>query len=218
MFEELKGKIFAVYKPKGLSSADVLNIIKRKVKDKVGHAGTLDPLARGVLVVGVGRSATKKLNLEMQKEKEYVAVIKLGEKSTTDDEEGEREKIKVLKKPTKKEIRKVLKSFEGKIWQTPPLFSAIKIKGKEAYKYVRKGELVQLKPRLVEVKEIKLLSYRWPYLKIKIICDKGFYVRALARDLGEKLKTGGYLKELERTRVGKFIKKDAIKIGMFFSN
>lgn len=218
MFEELKGKIFAVYKPKGLTSADVLNIIKRKVKDKVGHAGTLDPLAKGVLVVGVGRSATKKLNEFLQQEKEYLAMIKLGERSKTDDEEGEKEKVKILKKPSKKEIEKILKSFEGKIWQTPPLFSAVKIKGKESYKYAREGKKINLKPRKVEVKKIQLISYRWPYLQVKIICGKGFYVRSLARDLGEKLKTGGYLKELERMHVGKFSKKDALKIGYFFSN
>lgn len=216
MFEDLKGKIFAVYKPKGITSAAVVEIIKRKTKEKVGHAGTLDPLAKGVLVVGVGRSATKNLNEELKKEKEYVALIKLGEFSSTDDEEGEKNKVEIKKKPSKKEILSVLKKFTGKFWQKPPLFSAIKIKGKEAYKYARAGKKISLLERLVEAKEIDLIYYRWPYLKIKIVCGPGFYIRSLARDIGETLETGAYLKDLERIRVGDFKKENCLTLGFFF--
>ncbi len=218
MRRELKGKVFAVYKSKGLSSAAVVNVLKKYFQEKkVGYGGTLDPLAKGVLVVGVGREATKQLHQELKSEKEYLAVIKLGEKSTTDDEEGEKTKMMVVRKPTKEEIKSTLKLFEGKIWQTPPVFSAIKIKGREAYKYARAGKPVVLPPKLVEVKEIELLSYRWPYLKIRIVCGGGFYVRSLARDLGEKLGTGAYLKDLERIRAGCFTIKDALPLEVFFS-
>lgn len=216
MFEGLKGKIFAVYKPKGITSAAVVEIIKRKTKEKVGHAGTLDPLAKGVLVIGVGRSATKNLNKEVKKEKEYVALIKLGEFSSTDDEEGEKIKVEIDKKPNKKDVLKVLKKFLGRMWQEPPIFSAIKIKGKEAYKYARAGKKISLPSRLVEVKKINLVYYRWPYLKIKIVCSSGFYIRSLARDIGKEFKTGAYLKELERIRVGDFKKKNCLTLGFFF--
>jgi len=178
---------------------------------KVGHAGTLDPLARGVLVIGIGRDGTKNLGNIVKKEKEYLATIKFGSTSVTDDAEGEKTKIMVLKKPTLNEIKKILKKFRGKIFQTPPIFSAIKIQGREAYKLARKGEAVVLKPRRVEIKKIELLTYKWPYLKLKVVTGPGVYVRSLARDIGSKLKVGGYLFSLERTRVGDFTKNKSIK-------
>lgn len=205
--------IAAVYKPKGPTSFDIISRL-RKITGikKIGHAGTLDPLASGVLVVGIGREATRKLSEVVESEKEYLATIKFGAKSTTDDEAGEKNNVKVTKKLTRDDIEKALKKFHGKIMQLPPNFSAIKIKGKRAYKLARRGEIPKLKKRPVEVKSIKIIKYKWPLLKIKIICGKGFYVRSLARDLGDKLKVGGYLAELERTRVGQFKKSGAIKI------
>ena len=203
--------IFAIYKPKGPTSNDVLEEL-RKITGikKIGHAGTLDPLAEGVLVVGIGREATKKLNDLVKKEKEYLAKIRLGVESTTDDAEGEKKEIKVSKIPSLDEIGKVISSFEGEILQTPPIFSAVKVQGKEAYKLARKGKIPKLSPRKVEIKEIKILKYRWPHLELRVITGPGVYIRALARDIGKKLGTGGYLSDLERVRVGDFTKERSI--------
>jgi len=197
--------IFAVYKPKGPTSHDVIERLRKETGiKKIGHAGTLDPLASGVLVVGVGREATKQLATIVKKEKEYLAVIKLGETSTTDDEEGQKKESPISKKPNYKEVERVVQKFEGKILQTPPAYSAVKIKGKEAYKLARRGQKPNLGPRPVEIKEIKILKYQWPYLKLKVITGPGVYIRSLARDIGRELETGAYLAELERTRVGDF--------------
>lgn len=203
--------IFAVYKPRGPTSHDIVKRIKKITgAKKVGHAGTLDPLARGILVIGIGRQATKKLSEIVAKEKEYLAIIKFGETSITDDAEGEKTKIEIAPRPTREKIQKTLEKFKGKISQTPPIYSAIKVRGKESYKLVRRGREVKLKPRKIEIKKIKLQNYKWPYLKIKVTTGPGTYIRALARDIGKKLKTGGYLYSLERTRVGKFTKKKSI--------
>ncbi|MDZ7611304.1 MAG: tRNA pseudouridine(55) synthase TruB [Candidatus Moranbacteria bacterium] len=197
--------IFAVYKPAGPTSNDVVMRLKKAFGEKkVGHAGTLDPLAEGVLVVGVGREATKKLGEVSKLGKEYEAVIKLGEESETDDEQGEKTKIEVEKIPEEHEIKEVLKSFEGNIKQKPPLYSAVKVNGKEAYKRVRKGEEFQLKPREALVEKIESTGYDWPELKIRTVTGSGVYIRSLARDIGRALKTGGYLKKLKRIRVGEF--------------
>lgn len=204
--------IFCVWKPKGPTSHDIIQKVRKitGVK-KVGHAGTLDPLASGVLVIGIGREATKKLSVSVEAEKEYVALIKLGEESTTDDEEGEKQKFKISQRPTLTGIKKIIIKFIGKIEQIPPQFSAIKISGHRAYKSARAGKKILLKSRPVEIKNIKILKYKYPLLKIKVVCGKGVYIRALARDIGRELNTGGYLAELERTRVGIFVKKKAIK-------
>lgn len=214
--------IFAVYKPSGPTSNDIVQMIKKLTGQKVGHAGTLDPLACGVLVIGVGRESTKKLNIALNSEKEYIAKIKLGEISTTDDREGEKAALKEAslapkgrekiadKKPSLTEIKNILPKFTGKIEQVPPIYSAVKIKGKEAYKLARKGKKVEINPRIVEIKEIKILTYKYPFLTLKIITGKGAYIRSLARDLGKNIKTGAYLYELERTRVGEFSKNKAI--------
>lgn len=213
MEKKIKNGIIAVRKPKGPTFFDVIHKL-RKISGikKIGHAGTLDPLASGVLVVGIGREATRKLREIVESEKEYMATIRFGEESTTDDEAGEKSAVKFIKKPTRIEVEKVLAKFCGRILQQPPDFSAIKIRGVRAYKMARRGETPKLKKRPVEVKEIKIIKYRWPDLKIKIVCGPGFYVRALARDLGKNLKVGGYLAALERTRVGQFKKSMAIKI------
>jgi len=210
---KIKSGIVAIYKPKGPTSFDVIYKLRKLTGiRKIGHAGTLDPLASGVLVVGIGRKATKKLHESVEAEKEYVATVRFGMESTTDDEGGEKTEVKYKKRPTRREVEKILSKFHGKILQQPPVFSAIKVGGKRAYKLARKGEKVKLKKRLVEVKEIKLIKYKWPLLKIKVVSGPGFYVRSLARDIGRRLKVGGYLAELERTRVGHFKKSDAIKL------
>lgn len=206
-------KIFAVYKPKGPTSHDIIDIIRKKTGEKkVGHAGTLDPLAEGVLVIGVGKQSVKQLAEIVQKEKEYIAKIKLGKTSTTDDAEGEKTKIEVKTKPTRPQITMVIEKFVGKnIIQIPPIYSSIKIKGIKAYKLARQGKPINMPPRIVEIKKIELLNYNWPYLEIKAITGSGVYIRSLARDIGRELGTGGYLAGLVRTRVGQFIEDQAEK-------
>lgn len=210
-----KKGIYPVYKPKGITSYDIIRKIKKEISqnnEKIGHAGTLDPEACGVLIIGIGREFTKKLNQITNQEKEYIAEIVLGEYSSTDDAEGQKIKIKFKKKPTKQEIKKIIKEFKGEIYQKPPLFSAIKISGKPAYFYARLGKKIELKSRLIKIKDILILKYKWPILKIKVICGKGTYIRSLARDIGQKLGTGGYLKSLIRTRIGDFTINKAIRL------
>lgn len=205
--------ILNIYKPKGWTSFDVVAKIRKiyGVK-KVGHAGTLDPLATGVLVVAVGREATKKISEIVGKEKEYIAKIRFGTTSTTDDAEGEKTETKNIRKVAKKEIENILKKFIGGISQVPPIYSAIKIGGKRSYELARKGKDVKLKARQAFIRDIEILSYRWPYLKINVTCGPGTYIRSLARDIGKELGCGAYLAELERTRVGEYGLKEAVKI------
>ena len=208
--------IFAVYKPLGITSHDVVDIVRKKTGvRRVGHGGTLDPLAEGVLVIAVGRENTKRLNEYVMGGKEYVAEIYLGENSTTDDSEGEKEEINKEIRPELNEVQTVLRLFVGKISQTPPLYSALKLQGQPAHRRMRKGQKVKLEPREVEIKEIALLSYEYPVIKLRVACGPGVYIRSIARDLGEKLSTGGYLKSLIRTRVGEFQLQNAIKLDDF---
>ena len=151
----------------------------------------------------------------MQKDKEYIAEITFGASSETDDEEGKKTKIKIVKKPTLKEVRKIVYNFKGEMMQKPPIYSAIKVNGKEAYKLARKGKVPELQPRKIEIKNISIIKYRWPYLWLKIVTGPGVYIRALARDIGAGLGVGGYLAELERTRVGKFSKNKSLTIKEF---
>ncbi|MCF7795128.1 tRNA pseudouridine(55) synthase TruB [Patescibacteria group bacterium] len=208
-------KPLAVYKPKGPSSNQYLNRIRALLNTKkIGHAGTLDPLASGILVIGIGRVATKQLNSLIKKDKEYIAEIKFGELSTTMDEEGEKE-IKHKKEPKSFNlniIKKELRNFIGKIKQMPPKYSALKINGQSAYKLSRKGEDFKLKKREVVIYSIEILTYKWPYLKIRVHCGSGVYIRSLAHDLGLNLAVGAYLSNLERTRVGDYKLKDTLNL------
>jgi len=205
--------IFAVYKPKGPTSHDVVDEIRKLTGvQKVGHAGTLDPLASGVLVMAVGREATKRLDTLKNNDKEYRAVIELGATSATDDKEGPVNKHIVARRPRLDDIQKILSSLTGNIKQTPPAYSAVHVAGERAYKLARQKKDVILAPRSVEIKSIKLVRYEWPELEIKVITGPGVYIRALARDIGERLGVGGYLKELERTRVGDYTLEKTVKI------
>ena len=205
--------MFTIYKPKGPTSHDIVDQVRRVTGiRKVGHAGTLDPLAEGVLVVAVGRGATKQIDSIVKTEKEYIAKIKFGETSTTDDEEGEKTKVATDEvEITKEQIEEGLKQFIGEIKQMPPIYSAIKVKGQTAYKMARKGKEIKLEPREVLIKEIEILDYSWPYLELRIVCGPGTYIRSLARDIGEELTVGAYLAELKRTRVGDYKIEEAIK-------
>lgn len=205
--------ILAVHKPRGPTSNAVLNIIRRIVgTKKVGHAGTLDPLAEGVLVVGIGREATRTLAKEVAKEKEYLADILIGATSSTDDAEGAITQQVVEQKPSGSQIDVAVRSFEGGYMQTPPIYSALKVKGKESYKLARAGKKVVLEPRRAEIKEIEVLHYKWPMLKLRVVTGPGVYIRALARDIGEKLGMGAYLAGLVRTRVGEFTLEQAVRM------
>lgn len=202
--------IFAVNKPSGMTSHDVVAIVRKKTGVKrVGHGGTLDPMATGVLVIAVGRENTKLLNQYVKGEKEYIAEVFLGAKSDTYDAEGKIENVNAKIKPDINEINKLIKLFVGKISQIPPVFSSVKIKGIPAHRRVRKGEKIELKAREVIVKSIEILGYSYPTLRLKISTGPGVYIRSIANGLGEKLGTGGYLKSLIRTKVGKFNLKDA---------
>ena len=208
-----KEGIFAIYKEEGRTSHDVVDIVRRCTgQRRVGHAGTLDPCAKGVLVVGVGRPATRMLGEIVGDEKEYVTRVKLGWRSATDDREGREEQVSVSAIPSQERIRHALKSFQGIIAQRPPAFSAVKIGGRPAYEFARARKQIELAVREVEVKEIELLAYEWPFLDLRMVTGPGVYVRAIARDLGEALGTGGYIVQLERTRVGSFGKDHAIRL------
>jgi len=202
----MKSSIFAVYKPKNWSSYDVIRYLKNEyLGEKIGHGGTLDPLAEGVLVIGVGREATKSLyNVLLGASKKYLATIELGTVSETDDSEGPLHKTTNNIIPTEDIIRKTIETFKGDILQTPPSFSAIKIKGRKAYAMARKHINPHIKPRQVTIHKIILLNYSYPFIAIETEVSSGTYIRALARDIGEKLKTGAYLKNLIRTQVGDF--------------
>lgn len=217
--------IIAINKPKGITSFDVIYKLRKITGIKrIGHAGTLDPLASGVLIVAIGRENTKKISDFVKQEKEYIAEIKLGFNSTTYDEEGEKEEVEVENIPSLPEIKKVIsENFVGKIEQIPPLYSAIKINGKSAYKYARTStkletqssklsKLMENKKRKVIIKKIEILKYQYPILKIQVTCGSGTYIRSLAYDLGKKLKTGGYVKELQRTKVGDFRLEDCLEL------
>jgi len=219
----MKG-IAIFYKPKGWSSYDVIRFLKQELKEKkIGHGGTLDPLAEGVLIIGVGKEGTKKLTEFLKgKEKEYIATIVLGAISDTYDAEGKISNQEVRQWPKEEEIKKALKKFEGEILQTPPPYSAIKISGKPAYKLARKGKEIEIQARKVEVLKIEFLDYQLKeqeaILKVRLLVKSGFYVRSFANDLGKLLKTGGYLKELIRTRVGEFNIQEAISPDDFQEN
>lgn len=205
--------IFAVYKNSGPTSHDIVDQLRKITGLKrIGHAGTLDPLARGVLVVGVGREATRKLSLTVKKEKEYLATIRLGQESTTDDAAGKKRLFPVKRIPPITEVSQAINNFVGLRPQTPPDYSAVKVSGRPAYKYARSGKAVALKPRIVRIKLIELEKYHWPEILLRVVTGPGVYIRSLARDIGRTLGTGGFLSDLERIRVGDFTKAQALTI------
>ena len=196
--------LLVIDKPVGITSMDVIRKVRRLsgVK-KVGHAGTLDPLATGVLLVCLG-TATKKVESLMNTPKKYEVAINLSGFSETDDMEGKIDLVKVDQIPTLSEIKKTLLEFEGVIEQVPPRYSAVKISSQPAYKLARQGKVFELKSKKVTIFSIEVISYEWPNLELKIKCGRGTYIRSLARDLGRKLKTGGLVSKLRRTVVGQY--------------
>jgi tRNA pseudouridine55 synthase len=208
--------IFAIYKPIGISSFDVIRQL-RKITNirKIGHAGTLDPLAEGVLVVGITRNGTRQLNQLLKCNKEYLADIKLGATTETGDREMAETVVEVKSKPTQEEVENALKTFVGETEQKPHRYSAVKIQGQPAYKRVRKGEEVEIEPKQVIIHRLTIEEYNYPLLTVRAKVGSGVYIRSLARDLGEKLTTGAYLTSLLRTRVGEYSVDDAFSLEEF---
>lgn len=204
-----QGGIVVLDKPSGISSMTAIAILRRKAGMKAGHAGTLDPLATGVLLVGLGR-ATKTLDRFMKTRKSYLTEVDLTAFTTTDDREGERTEVDVSTPPDEGKIARILADrFQGTFPQMPPDFSAKKVDGRRAYATARQGEKPRLEARDVVVHHIRLLAYAWPMATIEVICEKGFYVRSLARDLGRILGTGGHCASIRRTAVGPFTLDEA---------
>jgi tRNA pseudouridine55 synthase len=204
--------LIVINKPRNISSMDVIRKLRRITKiKKIGHAGTLDPLATGVLLVCIGK-ATKKIENLMNTQKEYIAQINLSAFTTTDDAEGDLTEVKLQKIPTLTEIKSALINFIGEINQIPPKFSAIKVNGVRAYKKANQGLDFELMPRPVSINSIEILKYQWPLLEIKVQCGKGTYIRSLARDIGKCLNTGGYITSLNRTKVGDYSLDNAINL------
>lgn len=209
----LKRGIHNIYKPAGPTSHDLVDQARRISGEKrVGHAGTLDPFAEGVLIVAIGREYTKKLGGISKQNKTYRAVIKLGAVSDTRDRTGKITPTPKTSHPSIRKLGKVLKRFTGEISQIPPAFSAIKIKGRPAYQLARRGITVNLAPRLIKIYSLTVLKYRWPRLEIETTVSSGTYIRSLAQDLGQALGIGGYLEKLIRTKVGRYSIKNSRKI------
>jgi tRNA pseudouridine55 synthase len=213
--EPIEG-VLIIDKPLGLSSMHVCSIVRGKLRAggapkrvKVGHGGTLDPLASGVLVVLIGK-ATKRCDQVMIGEKVYETTVDLSRVSSTDDLEGEMTQVPIDREPTPEEVRAACERWTGDVMQTPPVYSAIKVGGKRAYAMARRGEDVKLGPRPVRIDAIEVLGYAWPMLRLSITCGKGTYIRSLGRDLGACMGVGGVLTALRRTRVGRFSIDDAV--------
>ena len=210
-------QIILADKPAGISSFGVVSRVRRRLSEKagkkikVGHTGTLDPFATGLMILLSGKY-TRRAGEFSKLDKVYEATIQLGSVSSTGDPEGEITDQPVEFQPNRDEVEAALRSYVGKITQTPPVFSAIKIAGQRAYKLARKGVEVEMPTREVEIYDLELLDYDYPYLKIRAHVSSGTYIRTLASDLGEKLKTGAYTTELRRTKVGNYDIADAIKI------
>ena len=214
----ISGEIIAVDKPLGWTSFDAVKRIRGSIqrrlklkKFKVGHAGTLDPLATGVLIVCTGR-ATRKIEQLQNGEKEYVATVQLGATTPSFDLETEVDATYQTDHITEELVKDVLKTFEGNIMQVPPVFSAVKVEGKRAYKYARTGKDLQLDPKPVTIREIEFISLEDNKLTFRVVCGKGTYIRALARDLGKALKSGAHLTSLRRTRVGDIRVEDCMSV------
>ena len=201
-----------VYKPKGKTSHDVVAILRRVTKIKqIGHTGTLDPFAEGVLPICIGK-ATRLIEY-LNDDKAYIGTVQLGESTTTYDLEGETVDVSD-KTPDIEEIENELNNFRGDIEQLPPIYSAIKVNGKKLYEYARKGEEVEIKPRSVNISELKILNYDQEnrILELYIKCSKGTYIRSIAHDLGKNLGCFGHLIKLVRVKAGDFEVENSIKL------
>lgn len=197
------------------TSFDVIAKLRPLIKiKKIGHAGTLDPLATGLLIVCFGK-ATKTISSYQDMRKSYSGVIKIGATTKTDDSAAVEENLKDYSNITQIEIRNTINNYIGEIWQKPPIFSAKKIKGQRLYQLARKNVSVEIEPVKVIIHKIDILNIQLPYISIDVECAKGTYIRALARDIGQDLGTGAYLSSLRRTAIGEYNVDDALRISDF---
>jgi len=216
-----KGEILLFDKELDWTSFDLVRKLRnflcretRIKKLKVGHAGTLDPKATGLMIVCTGRE-TKKIDLIQAKEKEYIATIKLGATTPSFDRETEENEFFPTEHLTIELVNHVLSTFIGEIDQVPPLFSAIKIDGKRAYEHARKGSDLVLQAKKITISELEVISFSKQEIVLRVVCSKGTYIRSLARDLGIALLSGAYLVGLRRTRIGDFLLSDSLKLEEF---
>jgi tRNA pseudouridine55 synthase len=207
--------LLVIDKPGGMTSRDVVNRVQRWFprKTKIGHTGTLDPLATGVLVVCVG-AATRLADFVQAMGKTYRSRFRLGGTSTTDDANGTVTANPAAVPPTSEQIAAAIPFFVGNVEQVPPAFSALKVSGARAHELAREGKDVSLAARTVRIDAIRVLGYDWPFLDVEIDCGKGTYIRSIARDLGVKLGCGGMVESLRRTRVGPFLDEDAVGLDL----
>lgn len=217
----VEGEILCFDKPYEWTSFAIVNRVRWLIcrhlgikKLKVGHAGTLDPLATGLLIICTGK-ATKKIEDFQYMKKEYVATLRLGATTLSFDLEEPVDALYPTEHLTKEMVETVLKEFIGTIQQTPPQFSACKVDGKRAYKMARKGKTVELKPKTLVIDHIELLKCELPDIVIRVVCSKGTYIRALARDIGTALKSGAHLTALRRVKIGDFNVEECFSIDSF---
>ncbi|MFA9479800.1 tRNA pseudouridine(55) synthase TruB [Phycisphaerales bacterium AB-hyl4] len=204
--------LLVVDKPLGWSSMDVVRRVRGAAGGvKTGHAGTLDPLATGVVVCCLGK-ATRCVEQIMGQRKTYEADVDLSAWSTTDDREGELQPVEVPTPPTREQVAAACEQFVGDIEQVPPAHSAMRVGGRRAYKLARQGQEVVLEPRIVSIYAIELTGYTWPTATLTVHCGRGTYIRSLARDLGKALGTGGHLAALRRTAVGPYTLAQAVTV------
>ena len=213
--------IIVINKPNGCTSHDIVYKVKKILNEKVGHTGTLDPMAEGVLPILIGKGTLVSKYL-INHDKKYIVELQLGIKTDTADSEGkiiEKKEVNV-ELLSKSKIENILNMFVGKQEQVPPIYSAIKVNGKKLYEYARKGQKVELKPRQIEIYDIKLLEYSIDEKKIKfeVFCGKGTYIRSLCEDIATKFETVGYMKSLQRIQVGDFNIEDSITIEQLEKN
>lgn len=223
-YDFLGGEVLLFDKDLDWTSFDLVqrvrNTLCRKLKIKkmkVGHAGTLDPLATGLMILCTGK-ATKRIEEFQAGEKEYIATLKLGATTPSFDLETEEDSNADCSLITEKEFLSAVQKFEGEIDQIPPVFSAVKVNGKRAFEFARNGEDLKLQPKKIVIKEIRIEKFDLPFVVIKVTCSKGTYIRALARDIGNELKCGAYLYGLRRTRIGNFKVEDAMTVDFFLEN
>lgn len=204
--------IVNIYKEKGYTSHDVVAVLRKVVgQKKIGHTGTLDPDATGVLPVCLGR-ATKVCELLTDHDKTYEALLLLGKTTDTQDISGEVLEERGPGNLTEEEVRSCIESFIGEYDQIPPMYSALKVNGKKLYELAREGKTVERKSRKVQIHGIRILEMNLPHVRMEVDCSKGTYIRTLCHDIGEKLQVGGCMEELERTKVGRFLKEDAVTL------
>lgn len=210
-----KGQVLLIDKPLRWTSFDAVRKIRNLVRiKKVGHAGTLDPLATGLLIICTGKF-TKRINEFMAQEKEYTGSFTLGATTPTYDLESEPENFKPFDHITTEQIKAVAEKFTGEIMQVPPAHSAIKQDGKRVYELARAGKEVKLEPRKITIKEFEIIKIELPLVYFRVVCSTGTYIRSLANDTGAALGCGAYLSSLCRTRIGESLVKDAMSIGAF---